>query len=310
MQAKILQFPPTQAATERRGAELANRALQLAPADGVNRTIVERIALIRATSPTQPLPALYDPCLCIVLQGSKRAALNGTMYTYDALNYLLVAVTLPVVAQIIEASPARPYLAMRLELDVAAIRELVLQMPPPAVVKPEAEGLALNIGAMHEDMLDAVIRLVHLLEHPADAPVLAPLVLREIYFRLLKSELAPRVRELCGVDTHMDRIARVISAIKTNFAQPLRVEELAALAHMSTSALHRRFKAVTSLSPLQFQKQLRLHHARTLLLEGADAATAAYRVGYESASQFNREYRRLFGAPPKREIQALRDPTR
>lgn len=289
-----------------RQSELAARVSALARCDGLSETAVPPVALMRASSTTQPLPALYEPSLCIVVQGRKRTVLGGDTFTYDPLNYLVVPVTLPMYGQIAQATPEQPYLCLRITVDPTLIGDLLLQMRTSITAVTPNER-AVFVARATEAMLDAVLRLVRLLEAPQEAAVLAPLVIREIHYRALLGELGHRLRELCHSGSQLQRIARAIDTIKTRFAEPLRVDHLAATAHMSVSSLHHHFKAITSMSPLQFQKQLRLHEARRLMLgEGIDAAAAAYRVGYESASQFSREYRRLFGAPPRRAIEALR----
>jgi AraC-like DNA-binding protein len=304
MHAKVI--VDTAARENDRQSELAARVGALTRNEGMNETAIPAVAIMRASSTTQPLPALYEPCLCIVVQGRKRAVLEDESFTYDPLNYLVVPVTLPMFGQIVDATPEHPYLCLRIGIDPSVVGDLVLQMRSSATaVAPSAR--ALFVARASEPMLDAVLRLVCLLDEPQDTQVLAPLVLREVYYRALVGELGHRLRELCYSGSQLQRIARAIDTIKTRFAEPLRVEDLAAVAHMSSSSLHHHFRAITSMSPLQFQKQLRLHEARRLMLaEGVDAAAAAYRVGYESASQFSREYRRLFGAPPRRAIEALR----
>jgi AraC-like DNA-binding protein len=287
-------------------AELADRVARNAPAPGPSRTVVPGLALIRADAPSEPLPTVYHPSLCVVVQGRKRALLGDEAYVYDPLHYLVVSMTLPMTGQIIEATPARPYLCLRIDIDPRLVAELSTQLPLPEAPR-EAEGRPLFIARTSAPLLDAVLRLARLLDAPEEAPVLAPLALREIHFRVLGGDLGERLRQSCEVDGSAQRIARAIELVRTRYADALRIEDLADAAHMSASALHERFKAVTSLSPLQFQKQLRLQEARRLMLdEGVEAATAAHRVGYESPSQFSREYRRLFGAPPRREIASAR----
>ncbi len=286
--------------------ELAARVSSLTHTDGVHDTSIAGLAAIRASAPSQPLSSVYEPSLCVVVQGRKQARLRDETYSYDPLNYLVVSVTLPVIGQIVEASVERPYLCLRIGVDRNLIGELLLQAGPTLVQRPASER-GLYVARTEGALLDAVVRLVRLLERPRDAQVLAPLILREIHYRALTGELGARLRELCVVDSQIQRIARAIDVLRTRFAEGFSVEELASIAHMSPSSFHHRFKEVTAVSPMQFQKQLRLHEARRLMLtEGLEASAAAHRVGYESASQFSREYRRLFGAPPRREIDALR----
>jgi len=286
-------------------AELAQRVTRLTPGDGAHATAITGLTLLRSDSPSLPLPALYDPSLCIVVQGRKRALLADEIYVYDPLNYLVVSVTLPMIGEIIEATHEQPYLCLRIGIDTKVISELLLQMRPDAAKAVANRGLYL--GRMSASLLDAVVRLVRLIEQPRDASVLAPLVMREIHYHVLIGELGQRLRELCVAGSQAQRIARAVDVLRSRYAEPLRIDDLAAVAHMSASSLHHRFKEVTAMSPVQFQKQLRLHEARRLMLaEGLEAASAAHRVGYESPSQFSREYRRLFGAPPRREIDTVR----
>lgn len=278
---------------------------QFAPEDGVHTTAIKRLQLIRASTPAAPLPALYEPGLVLVVQGRKVATLGSLRLVYDPLHCLVVAVTMLPLAQVLEASPARPYLCARVSADAREIGSLLLDTRGAAPVARAPHGL--QVAAVSAPLLDALLRLLRLLRAPQDAPVLAPLVLREIFYRVLTGELGPRLRELSVADSHTQRIARAIDLLKRRYAEPLRVDDVAHAAHMSPSSLHAHFKQVTSMSPLQYQKQLRLHHARQLMLgEGLDAAAAGHRVGYESASQFSREYRRLFGAPPRTEVQQWR----
>jgi AraC-like DNA-binding protein len=286
--------------------ELATRVSAFTTIDGVHDTRIAGLTTMRASAPSQPLPSVYEPCLCIVVQGRKQARLKDELYVYDALNYLVVSVTLPVVGQIIEASEDRPYLCLRINVDRKLIGELLLQSGP-TLVKQRDSDRGLYVARTEGGLLDAVVRLVRLLDQPRDANVLAPLVMREIHYRALTGELGARLRDLCIVDSQMQRISRAIDVLRSRFSEGFRIEDLASIAHMSPSSFHHRFKEVTAMSPVQFQKQLRLHEARRLMLtEGLEAAAAAHKVGYESPSQFSREYRRLFGAPPRREIDALR----
>jgi AraC-like DNA-binding protein len=288
-------------------AELAAVIERHARKNGLQPTIIDALWLMRATSPSQPLPGLYEPALCIVVQGRKHALLADETYVYDALNYLVISVTLPMAGQIIEASEQRPYLCMSIDIDTSIIGDLLMQSGPRDTSK-DRECRGLYVARTNAGLADAVLRLARLLDEPRDAPVLAPLILREIHYRVLGGELGFRLRELCVTDSQTQRIARAIDLLRSRYAEPITIDDLASAAHMSTSSLHHRFKEVTTMSPVQFQKQLRLHEARRLMLtQGMEAATAAHRVGYESPSQFSREYRRLFGAPPRREIDTVRD---
>jgi len=292
--------------TARLSSELVHRFVRHARADGAHPTAISGLTLLRASSPSQSLPSLYEPSLCIVVQGRKRLVLEGEIFVYDPLNYLVVSVPLAARSHIIDATPWLPYLCLRLGLDTGLISELVLQLSGFTGTSPRTDR-GVFLARTSGPLLDALTRLIRLLDQPGDAAVLAPLIVKEIHYRVLTGELGNRLRDLCAIDSHAQRIARVIKLLKSSYTSVPSVEQMAATAHMSVSALHHRFKQVTAMSPVQFQKQLRLHEARRLMLgEGVDAAVAAHRVGYESPSQFSREYRRLFGAPPRREIAALR----
>ena len=294
-------------AIDERQQELSARVARLAPFDGTHQSALPWLALIRASVPTVCMPTVYQPCLAIVVQGRKRAVLNGEVFHYDALNYLVVSVTLPAMGQVLEASAERPYLCLRLNLDLEEIARLLLELGEHGPSLAAADR-GLFVARMDEVLLDTVLRMVKLLDTPEDTAVLGPLVQREIYYRMLRGELAHRLVDLAQGEGGTHRIVRAIEWLKQRYAAPLRIEELAGAVHMSASALHHRFKAVTAMSPLQYQKHLRLHEARRLMFaDGIDCATAGHRVGYESPSQFSREYRRLFGAPPRAEIARLRE---
>ena len=296
----------TKAIAERQ-QDLLARVARLAPADGMHQSAFEPLALIRGSMPTVCMPTVYQPSLAFVVQGRKRVRLNDEVLNYDALNYLVVSVTLPVMGQVIEASAERPYLCLRLSLDLAEIARLLLELGDRGAA-PVTADRGLFVARMDESLLDAVLRMVKLLDTPQDIAVLAPVVQREIYYRVLRGELGPRLVDLAEADGGNHHIVRAIEWLKQRYAAPLRIDELADAVHMSASALHHRFKAVTAMSPLQYQKHLRLHEARRLMFtDGIECATAGHRVGYESPSQFSREYRRLFGAPPRAEVARLRE---
>lgn len=289
-----------------RQAELAERVARAVPEDGVHRTAFAPLALIRASEVGQPCPAVYTPSLCIVVQGRKRALIGNESFYYDAFNYLLVSVSLPMFGQILDASPERPYLCLRIDIDLREVGRLLLEMKPDTRASAPAQQ-PLYVARTSPDLLEVILRLVRLLDTPADLPVLGPLALRELWYRLLRGEMGHRLRDLTETEGPVQRINCAIELLRRRYHEALRIEALAEASHMSPSTFHARFKAVTSMSPLQFQKQLRLHEARRLMMsEGLEASVAGYRVGYESPSQFTREYRRLFGAPPRREIAALR----
>ncbi len=284
-------------------------ALRHAPSDGLHDGRVPGLQLIRASMPAQPLPAVYEPGLVLVLQGRKQATLGADVLHYDPLHCLLVSMTLLPVGQITEASVDQPYLCLRLQSSPTDLAALLLEAGPSAAPTDTEEGptRALNLAPVSAPLLDATVRLLRLLDEPQDVPVLAPLLQRELFYRVLTGPLGPRLRALAQSDSQTRRIARAIELLRQRYDQPLRVDELAAVAHMSASTLHLHFKQLTALSPLQYQKHLRLHHARRLMLaEGMDAARAAVEVGYESPSQFSREYRRLFGSPPRADVTRVR----
>ncbi|NRP20145.1 Exoenzyme S synthesis regulatory protein ExsA [Ensifer adhaerens] len=274
--------------------------------DGVLSTKIPHLILIRSSNPTEPIHTLHKPAVCFIAQGSKQVMLGDTVQTYDPNRYLTVSVDLPVIGQVIDASAEKPYLCLRLDLDPAMLSALVIEMgsSPSDVGAPEP-GLFLSDAT--PELLDAIVRLLRLLDRPDEIAVLAPLAEREILYRLLVGEQGHRLRQIARAESKLTQVNRAIDLIKRDFRKPLRIEDLAARANMGLSSFHQHFKAVTAMSPLQYQKQLRLQEARRLILgQSIDAATAGHHVGYDSPSQFSREYARLFGAPPLRDIARLR----
>lgn len=273
------------------------------PKTGMVSTRVPRLSLFRADAPTMPLPAVYDASLCLIAQGAKRVSLGGESFDYDAAHYLLVSVDLPLVGHVIQADPDAPYLCCKIDIDQAALADLILAEGSRA---PKADLPALAVYRSDDDLIDATWRLVRLLNDPDSIPALAPLIEREILYRLLTGPHGPALRFMAVAESHLNQVSRAIATIRTAFDQPLRIADIAAAAGMSTSSLHEHFKAVTKMTPLAYQKQLRLQEARRLMLSGnSTAGSAGFAVGYESPSQFNREYARLFGAPPRRDIARL-----
>jgi AraC-like DNA-binding protein len=272
-------------------------------------TAVPGLSLFRRDEPTEPISLMYEPSVCLVAQGAKRVLLGDDTYVYDAHHYLITSVHLPTVVQIIDASREKPYLGLRLKLDQREISQLMVDsnLPPPRA-QQSSRGMA--TGEVALPLLTAFQRLIDLLAEEKDIPILAPIIQREIIYRLLVGDQGARLRQIASAGSQSHQIARAIDWLKGNFTRPLRIDDLAAQVRMSSSTFHHHFRSMTALSPLQFQKQLRLREARRLMLsEHLDAATAAFQVGYESPSQFSREYNRLFGAPPLRDITNLRQLT-
>jgi AraC-like DNA-binding protein len=254
-----------------------------------------------------PMRGVQEAALCLIVQGAKRAILADEVYDYDASRFVVASVDLPVTGQVTEASAEAPYLCLILKLSAATIAEMVTEAESAkAPLPPPSRGLFLQPSSV--EMLDAAIRLVKLLDTPRDIPLLAPLVEREILYRVLCSPQGAMLRHIGIADSQGQRVAKAIHWLREHYAKPLRIDHIAREVHMSASALHHHFKAVTAMSPLQYQKQLRLQEARRLMLsEVLDAASAGHRVGYESPSQFSREYSRMFGAPPVRDVERLRN---
>jgi AraC-like DNA-binding protein len=267
-----------------RRRELAMLVDKYSSGEGVHATAVKGLFCIRLSAPNMKLPAVYQPSICVIVQGAKQVLLEEEIYRYAPPQFLAVSVDLPLLGQVVEASAERPYLCLQIEIDPRQIGELIAQSRDAPWFRGDTPR-GLFIGTLDGATQEAVLRLARLLETPGDIPVLAPMMLREFHYRLL-----------------------IIRKIKSHLAAPLRVEDLAAIANMSPSSFHQHFKAVTAMSPLQYQKRLRLTEARHILLsENIDAASTAYRVGYQSVSQFSREYARMFGAPPIRDIDGIRN---
>lgn len=267
---------------------------------------VPGLSLFRKTETSEPVTGMYEPSVCLIAQGAKRVLLGDDTYVYDSKHYLFSGLHLPVIAQVIEASQEKPYLGLRLTFDYGDISHLMAdsRLPVPRLQKTD-RGMA--TGELTVPLLNAFQRLVDLLDQKQDIPILSPVIQREIFYRLLVGEQGAILRQLAVTGTQSQQVARTVLWLKENFSQPLRVDELAEMANMGTSTFHHHFRSMTALSPLQYQKQLRLQEARRLMLtEHIDAASAAFQVGYESPSQFSREYSRLFGAPPRKNIEQLR----
>lgn len=270
---------------------------------GICSTAMPHVSLIRADAPSTPTPAVYEASLCIIAQGSKRVSIGEHSVVYDAAHYLLVSVDLPLVGHVLDASPERPYLCCKIDLDASILADL-MAIEGGGVVRTDLPVLGVYPG--DTDLIDAACRLVGLLDRPDTIRALAPLIEREILYRLLTGPHGPMLRHVATAGSHLNQVSRAIAAIRRRFDAPIRIDDVAAEAGMSSSSLHVHFKAITRMTPLEYQKQLRLQEARRLMLtEGATASTAGFAVGYESPSQFSREYRRLFGAPPRADIERL-----
>jgi AraC-like DNA-binding protein len=286
-------------------ARLADILARHTPGDGAFDTPLAGVSLLRTSTPTMPMPVVYEPTLCLVAQGRKQATLGSTAYVYDAANYLVASVDLPVMGSVIEASADKPYLCLRLNLDMTALSDLALRHPSDEKLPDDSPGLSLNRTT--PELLDAALRLAALLDTPADIDALAPLFTREILYRLLTGPGNGVVRQMARASSRLNAIARAIVWLRARYALECRIDDMADVAGMSRSTFHTHFKGVTSMSPLEFRTQLRMQEARRLMVaEGLDAASAGYRVGYESPSQFSRDYARLFGAPPARDASRLR----
>ena len=289
-------------------AELASKVARHIGSSEKLVTAIPRLSLHQRTAPSGGCPVTYEPSVIVIPQGRKQVQLGGETLTYDASQYLLTSVDLPTVARVVEATKQEPCLAVNLKLDISLVREFLSQEEFQMLdVSPDSP--AMSTGQVTAEFLSAWCRLLDLLSKPGDIPFLSGLIEREIMYRILRGPEGARLRAIATLGDQSHRTAKAIAWIKANYARPLRVEELAQAAGMAVSTLHHHFRALTAMSPLQYQKQIRLQAARArMLADDVDAATAAFEVGYESASQFNREYSRLFGQPPIRDVRTLRSP--
>jgi AraC-like DNA-binding protein len=286
--------------------ELVERLMQILPKDGAAEPL-EGLLLSRASAPTALEHSVFFPAFCVIAQGRKEILLGDNRYWYHPAQYLIATAELPIASRITEASLERPYLNVILKLDSRLVSSVMVEAGHGA---PHSQSLvtAIDVSPLDASLLDAVVRLVKLLDSPSDARFLAPMVTREIVYWLLKGAQRGRLAHIAALGSNTQRITEAITRLRNGFNQPLRIEEVARELGMSVSGFHHHFKTLTAMSPLQFQKHLRLQEARRLMLgEGLDAASAGYRVGYDDASYFNREYKKLFGAPPVRDVERLRE---
>jgi len=291
--------------TDKLRNDLAKLIERYTEKDGYYPTAIPSLSFTRISNVTEPNHGVYNTSLCVIAQGAKEASLAKERYIYNSTDYLVASVDLPVIAQVIEASPEIPYLALKLEIQSNEILEVLRELQMEAN-KKEGAKRGIFVSRMEQALLDAITRLVQLLDTPDDIPVLAPLIKKEIIYRILQGEHGERLKQIAIEGSSTQQINNVIKHIMQNYEQSFKIEELAEIASMSVSSLYRYFTEVTTMSPIQFQKQLRLQQARSLLLsESANAADVAFRVGYESPSQFSREYSRMFGRPPKEDIKYL-----
>ncbi|HBC3363773.1 AraC family transcriptional regulator N-terminal domain-containing protein [Vibrio parahaemolyticus] len=270
-------------------------------------TPISGLRFSRWTTPTPPTSYTHNPSICLIAQGRKRVLLGEESFIYDANHFLISSVDLPIIANIIEASEELPYLGLIIELDLTEISQLIVDSELAFTQSKEAQkGIA--VGELSESLLDAFVRLAELLDEGQNIKILAPIIKREIFYRLLMSEQGTRLHQIVTAGSHSHQIAKAIDWLKNNFVKPLSVGDLASYTGMSKSSFYTHFRSMTSMTPLQFQKKLRLSEARQLMLtENLDAMAATFKVGYESPSQFSREYSRLFGAPPSKDIKSLRE---
>jgi AraC-like DNA-binding protein len=289
--------------------ELTERIAQAIRQDGTIEPL-KGLHFNRISASAKPCHSVSVPAFCAIAQGSKEVLLGRDIHQYDPSHYLLATAKLPVVSQILEASIAKPYLSLRLDLDPALVGSVMVETGYSSAQR-SASVKAIDVSPLDANLLDAVVRLVRLLDSPAAAHVLTPLIQREIIYRLLMGSQGNRLRQIAILGGYTHHIARAVDRLRKDFNQPLPIESIARELGMSVSGFHHHFKSVTAMSPLQFQKQLRLQEARRLMLgENLDATSTAYRVGYEDSSHFNREYKRLFGEPPMRDVERLREAVR
>jgi AraC-like DNA-binding protein len=271
-----------------------------------NPGVIPALSFFREDGPSEPFSAVYEPCICMVMQGAKRVMLGNESYLYNPHQYLIASVDLPTFVQVIEASKEKPLLGLKLTFDMQQISQMLIDTNFPHH-RAQKSDYGMATSEITLPLISAFQRLIDLLDEEHDIQMLAPIIQKEIIYLLLVGDQGARLRQIAAAGSQSQQMARTIEWIRNNFSLQFRIDDLASQAHMSTSSFHNHFRSITAQSPLQYQKHLRLHEARRLMLaESLDAATAAFQVGYESPSQFNREYSRMFGAPPLRDISKLR----
>jgi AraC-like DNA-binding protein len=286
--------------------ELVSLVDRFSNIEGESETVIPQVSLFRASNPMANLPSVYDPCLCIIAQGEKEVSIEHEVYRYAPSEYLAVAVDLPMMNRILKASKVKPYLLMKIQIDVQQLSELLIHIKA-ITLGDKKTSRGIFVGKVDDLMGDCILKLARMLETPDEVPILASQTIREIFYRVLKSEHGNAFAQISLHGSHTQRISSAIKIIRQDFRKPLNIEDLANHAGMSISSFHSHFKSVTAKSPLQFQKTLRLIEARRLMIaENLDSASAAFAVGYESASQFSREYSRMFGNPPGKDIGILK----
>ncbi|WP_244432069.1 AraC family transcriptional regulator [Rhodopseudomonas sp. B29] len=278
---------------------------RLLPDEGSLVTAVPGLSLHHRRSAMAPDSSLYDPSFAFIIRGSKRVILGDEIYVYDQDRFLLTAVGLPTIVQVLDASIENPYVSFKLDLDLDLARELIAEVDQSGS-SHDVQAAGIAVGPVTPQLTNVALRLLELLDQPADIPILARTIQREILYRIGAGPVGSRLRQAVQLGTHTNRVSAAIRWLRDHFDQPIRIAALADIAGMGESTLHHHFRALTAMSPLQYQKHLRLHEARRLMLaDRIDAGSAALRVGYESVTQFNREYRRLFGAPPKSDVRTI-----
>ena len=284
--------------------ELSRLIAEHAPSDGAHETPIARLRLFKSSTTTGPVPSVFEPVLCVLSQGRKQLLSGRRIYAYTPEQFAIVTTDIPLAGQITRASREAPYLGIRLAID---FREMSSLIPEAAVNRPSKPVPGIVIGAVGPLLLDALVRLVRLLDYPQHIRVLSPMIEREIWYLLLQSEAGTRLKEATRSATENRGLAKVIQRLQRDYKKPIRVSALAALSQQSDSTFHRHFQRVTGLTPLQYQKRLRLQEARRLMLATSmNVSTAAYEVGYQSVHQFNREYHRLYGEAPSKDLKRLR----